>query len=54
MYASLKLTHLMDKHNPVMSSFYKENYFESGEGIDLQERNVKFAFTIEDTFGVKK
>ena len=54
MYASLKLTHLLDKHNPVMSSFYKENYFESGEGIDLQERNVKIAFTIEDTFGTKK
>ena len=37
-----------------MNSYYKENYYESGEGIDLIERNVKIAFTIEDTYGVKK
>ena len=54
MYASLKFSHLVDKHNPVMNSFYKENNYESGDGIDLVERNVKIAFTIEDTYGVKK
>ena len=54
MYASLKFSHLVERHNPAMNSFYKENYYESGEGIDLDERNVKIAFTIEDTYGVKK
>ena len=36
-----------------MNSYYVENYWEDGEGIDLDERNVKIAFTIEDTYGVK-
>ena len=27
MYASLKFSHLVDRHNPVMNSFYKENYY---------------------------
>ena len=54
MYASLKFAHLVDKHNPNMNSFYQENYYESKEGIDLVERNVKIAFTIEDTYGSKK
>ena len=54
MYASLKFTHLVTKHNPQTNSFYKENFYESGEGIDLEERNVKLAFTIEDTYGVRK
>ena len=51
MYASLKFTHLVTKHNPQTNSFYKENFYESGEGIDLEERNVKLAFTVEDTYG---
>ena len=37
-----------------MNSYYKENYWNDGEGIDLEEMNVKIAFTIEDTYGVKK
>ena len=37
-----------------MNSYFKENFYESGEGIDLEERNIKIAFTIEDTYGVKK
>ena len=28
-----------------------ENYYESGQGIDLKERNVKIAFTVEDVNG---
>ena len=54
MYASLKFTHLVTKHNPSTNSFYKENYYESGEGIDLKAWNVKLAFTIEDTYGERK
>ena len=54
MYASLKFQQLVDKHNPVVNSYYKENYYESGEGIDLEERNLKLAFTVEDTYGDRK
>ena len=36
-----------------MNSFYQENFFENKEGIDLVKRNVKIAFTIEDTYGKK-
>ena len=36
-----------------MSQFYKENFYESGEGIDLNERNVRLAFTVEPVFGTK-
>ena len=54
MYASLKFSHLIDKHNPATNSFYKENYYEGGEGIDLEAYNVKLAFTIEDTYGDRK
>ena len=36
-----------------MSQFYMENFYESGEGIDLNERNVKFAFTVEPVYGTK-
>ena len=27
MYACLKFSHLIDRHNPVMNSFYKEDYY---------------------------
>ena len=37
-----------------MSQFYKEHYYESGEGIDLNERNVRLAFTVEPVFGKNK
>ena len=37
-----------------MNSFYQENYYQSREGIDFVERNLKIAFTIEDTYGDKK
>ena len=53
-YASLKFSHLIDKHNPNINSFYQDDYYESKEGVDLVNRNVKIAFTIEDTYGDKK
>ena len=27
MYAALKFSHLVDKHNPMMSSYFKEDYY---------------------------
>ena len=48
MYAGLKFSHLMDKHNPVMSSYYKEDYYANGEAVDLSERNFRMAISVED------
>ena len=53
MYAGIRFEHLIFRKNPVMSQFYKENFYESGEGIDLNERNVRLAFTVEPVFGTK-
>ena len=54
MYGGLKFSHVVDKHNPNMNSFFQENYYASKEGIDLLEQNIKLAITIEDTYGVKQ
>ena len=54
MYAALKLSHLIDKHNPMMSSYFKEDYFKSEDLINLSERKVRLAFTIEDHLDPKK
>ena len=47
MYAGLKFSHLIDKHNPVMSSYFKEDYYASGEAVDLSERNFRMAISVE-------
>ena len=48
MYAGLKFTQLMTKHNPVMSSYSKEDYYENDEKIDMGERNFRMAITVEN------
>ena len=54
MYALLKFSHLIDKHNPMMSTYFKEDYWKSEDLINLGERNVRLAFTIEDHLDPKK
>ena len=54
MYAALKFSHLTDKHNPMMSSYFKEDYYKSEDLINLSERRVRLAFTIEDHLDPKK
>ena len=51
MYAGLKFSHLMDKHNPVMSSYYKEDYYANGEAVNLSERNFRMAVSVENLYG---
>ena len=53
MYAGIRFEHLVERKNPVMSQYYKENYYGSGEGIDLYERNIRLAFSVEPVFGTK-
>ena len=47
MYGVLKCSHLMTKHGPNISTFFRENEM-SGKSIKLNERNFKMALTIED------
>ena len=54
MYAGIKFESLISRNNPVMSQFYTENSYSNGEGINLNERNVRFAFTVEPVYGTKK
>ena len=54
MYAALKFSHLVDKHNPMMSSYYKEDYYKGSDLVNLSERKVRFAFSVEDHLEPKK
>lgn len=47
MYAGLKFTHLISKHNPVMSSYFKEDYYSSGETVDLSQKNFRMGISVE-------
>ena len=46
MYATLKFSHLMLKHNPNISTYYIEDEM-SGVAVNLNEYNYRFAFTVE-------
>ena len=48
MYAGIKFIALYTKHNPVTSSYYKQNEAADELTIDLKERNFRIAFTVED------
>ena len=46
MYSMIKLGHLVTKHNPNISTFYKDNEM-YGISLNLNERKFRFAFTVE-------
>ena len=46
LYATIKFIHLQTKHNPGMSSYYKDT--KDGFAINLNEQKFRFAFTVED------
>ena len=45
-YGALKFSNLITKPNPAINSYYAENEM-SGVTVNLNERNYKFAFTVE-------
>ena len=47
MYASFKLSHLLTRHNPNISTFTERNIIENSEVLNFRDTNTKFAFTIE-------
>ena len=48
MFANLKFMHLMTKHNPQMSEFFRD--LDPETRVDLQESKMRIAFTLEDYY----
>ena len=46
MYSMIKLGHLVSKHNPNISTYYKDKEM-YGRSLNLNERKFRFAFTVE-------
>ena len=46
-YASVKFVHLVSRHNPTVSSYKNEFFFDASEEVDLYESSVHFAFGVE-------
>ena len=46
-YGSLKLTHLIDKHNPSISEIKETNFYDSNERLDLNDFGFRIAFAVE-------
>ena len=47
MYAGIKLSHLLSRHNPNISSFIERNILENTDVINFRDSQNKFAFAIE-------
>ena len=46
-YASIKFEMLMMRDNPSISSFTEENILTSQDTLNLKDKNMRFAFSIE-------
>ena len=53
MYSSFKFTYLVTKHNPNISTYIKEDEM-FGTVLNLNERNFRFAFTVEPYYNPTK
>ena len=52
LYASVKFIHLQTKHNPTMSSYYKDT--DPDFSVNLNSLDFRIAFAIEDFLPPKK
>ena len=46
-YAVLKLTHLIDKKNPMISQIRESNFYDFNTRININEIGFKMAFSVE-------
>ena len=46
-YASIKFSHLMTKHNPSIASFTEEDAINPDDKFNFRDNGLKFAFGIE-------
>lgn len=47
MYAALKLTHLLDRHNPNINSYTNRNAFEYSDEFEMGSQGFRMAFGVE-------
>lgn len=52
-YALLKLTHLLDKHNPGISELKENNFYDFNTRVKMSEIGFKMAFSVEGYFDGK-
>ena len=53
MYATIKCSHLLTKHNPNISSYFKIDEMQE-TAVNLNENKFRFAFSIENVYGIKE
>ena len=46
-YATIKFSHLIDKHNPNLAQYTEKNIYDLNDVINLNDINFRFAFTVE-------
>ena len=46
-YATLKLTHLIDKKNPLIAEVKETNFYDYNTRVNFNEMGYKMAFTVE-------
>jgi len=47
LYGTIKLIHLLSRHNPNLAAYTEQNVFDSSEIVSFKEKNIRFAFGIE-------
>ena len=47
LYALVKLVHLTSRHNPNISTFLNEDYYDTTHEVNLDDAGLRFAFGIE-------
>ena len=52
-YALIKLTHLVDKKNPLIAEMREKNFYDYNTRISLKEIGFKIAFSIENYLSSK-
>ena len=50
MYTTIKCSHLLTKHNPNISTYFKDDEIRDS-AVNLNEKKFRFAFTIENVYG---
>ena len=46
-YATLKLSHMLDKYNPNISEVKEKNFYDSSERLNLNDIGFRIAFAVE-------
>lgn len=50
-YGSVKLDHLMERHNPLVNAFEKQLFYDETERLDLHKDEIHIAFNVESLNG---